>query len=84
MMMHMCEKYAGTESQKCDIAWNNAGAVRQPIPAGPVSYSSVVDAVPFNEALIVMRISARGLRQMLAHAAAGCGGGAWGVPNGIR
>ncbi len=40
-----------------DIAINNHGGLRQPLPAGPVSYRDVVNLLPFENTLILAQIS---------------------------
>jgi 5'-nucleotidase len=50
-----------------DAAFCNAGAIRIPLPAGPLSYGTVFEMFPFDNAFATLKLSGRQLANLVAH-----------------
>jgi 2',3'-cyclic-nucleotide 2'-phosphodiesterase (5'-nucleotidase family) len=57
-----------------DVAVSTDGAIRQELPAGPISLATISSILPFDNELVVTRIAGAELAPMLEHADAIVGG----------
>ena len=52
-----------------DVALNNSGGgLRADLPAGPLTYGSVFEVMPFDNLLVSLRLTGRQLRQVFSAA----------------
>jgi 2',3'-cyclic-nucleotide 2'-phosphodiesterase (5'-nucleotidase family) len=61
-------------SPGADAAFNNAGGVRIPLPAGPLSYGTVFEMFPFDNTLAILHLQAKQLAHILITNLAADGG----------
>jgi 2',3'-cyclic-nucleotide 2'-phosphodiesterase (5'-nucleotidase family) len=54
-------------SPGADAAFSNSGAVRVPLPVGPLTYGTVFEMFPFDNTFATLRISAREFSRILAN-----------------
>lgn len=57
-----------------DLAFANGGGLRADLPAGPLTYGALYDALPFDNRLARLTMTGRALRDMLARNLSGKGG----------
>lgn len=50
---------------KADIAMINGGGIRTTIPAGELTYGDVMDLVPYDDKMVVVRVSGKKIKELL-------------------
>ncbi len=59
------------EASKADFAFNNYNSMRQDFPIGPITKQDVIDAFPFANKLVVVRVKGRLLKDLIERSIVG-------------
>ncbi len=68
------------EVSGADAAIINGGGIRASIPKGPILVKNVYTVLPFNNYIVAIRVSGKGIRQALEHGVSGVETGAGAFP----
>ena len=58
-----------TKRWNVDFAIQNAGGIRADLPRGPIRLRKIYEILPFDDTVVVLRLSGRDLREMFGHIA---------------
>ncbi len=59
------------EWAKTDVAFQNSGGIRAPMPAGPVSRRTIFNIMPFENRVVKLKVTGAVLEEILDHGVAG-------------